>query len=317
MKSSLTLETKRIRHTFYVVYVLSALMPILILLYILNTYVYPELSNVQVDRLLTVLTIGLTAMLVIPLLGFAQLWRWIKSLEDLTKEVKQKTLELTGHDDCGDPENEMEAIKYHFQGIYSELQDKMLKLSQYSQRLIDDNIKLKEQAITDELTTLFNRRYFDLRISEEASRATRYGFEMTLIMIDVDGFKAYNDQYGHPAGDDVLRDIGRTIKNHLRKSDLPFRYGGDEFAVILPQCNITDAVGISKKMIHYVKESLSQNSLDQTGSVSISCGVAKYSGDAKLLVELADKCLYKAKLSGKGRVVSTSAKSIPKNTKAG
>ena len=296
--------SNRFRQTFLSAYALSCLLPLLILVYLIYQYLYPVLSETQVEQLEPVFNAGLVILLTVPILGFFLLSWWLKSLETLTTDVKSKTASIMQVQPDQDNENEMVALRLHFEQMYNELQNKIGQLNEYSNRLIDTNIKLTEQAVTDSLTTLYNRRYFEERLKEEINRAQRHALPLTMIMLDLDGFKAYNDTFGHPAGDELLQSLSRLIRISIRKSDVPFRYGGDEFAILLPQCNVADATAIARKLVQTVAaQQFGDRNDDHPAHVSISCGVAGYLGDRERFVKDADRCLYLAKTSGKGKVV--------------
>ena len=285
-------------------YALSCLVPLLILLYLIYQYVYPLLDGRQVGQLQDVFTIALAIMLAVPILGFFMLSWWLKSLESLASEVRSKSAAVIPDKPAEGNENEMVALRVHFDQLYNELQHKIGQLNEYSNRLIDTNIKLSEQAVTDALTSLYNRRYFDERLKEEINRAQRHTQALTMIMLDVDGFKAYNDTYGHPAGDELLQNLSLLIRSSIRKSDVPFRYGGDEFAILLPQCRVTDATAIARKLVRAVTvQRFGGRQEGSTENVSVSCGVAGFTGDRDKFVQDADRCLYMAKSAGKSKVV--------------
>jgi len=164
---------------------------------------------------------------------------------------------------------------------------------------------LKEHALLDELTGLGNRRNFDRRLMDEVARARRYESGLSLLMFDLDRFKDINDTHGHPVGDEVLRAVGGLLRDLLRTSDIPFRYGGDEFAVLLPDAGKTEAWVVAEKL----RLKLDSVSIEGTGGVRItptaSIGIAAYgatneSGEA--LLAAADAALYRAKRGGRDRV---------------
>jgi len=158
----------------------------------------------------------------------------------------------------------------------------------------------REKARVDELTTLFNRRHFDERLKEEITRQARYGGTFSLLMLDLDAFKVYNDIFGHPAGDQLLREVSTLIKGSIRTSDQAFRYGGDEFAVILPHIDTESAYHVAER----VRQSIAhQMQLASTG-VAASIGVANCPEDGTTpadLVTVADTALYYAKYNGGNR----------------
>lgn len=172
-------------------------------------------------------------------------------------------------------------------------------------RLERERERLAKQAVTDDLTGLHNRRAFDERLAEEVARAARYGTPLSLAMLDLDGFKQINDRYGHSVGDALLRALGVLLSTELRATDIPVRYGGDEFAIILPQTGKTDAWAVAEK----VRSAIGSLSIDAADGAAIgttaSVGVASFGEtlpDARSLLEAADGALYRAKRAGRDRV---------------
>jgi diguanylate cyclase (GGDEF)-like protein len=168
--------------------------------------------------------------------------------------------------------------------------------------------QLRQLAITDGLTELFNHRYFKEHLEQELYRANRHHSEVSLIMIDIDHFKRYNDSYGHPAGDALLRTVGKLLKENIRKIDLAARYGGEEFCLVLADTNKAAAGLVAEKMRRLV-EGYSFDSMQRhtgNGRITISLGVATFpvdAGTSNELVKLADQRLYNAKQLGRNQVV--------------
>lgn len=168
--------------------------------------------------------------------------------------------------------------------------------------------RLEAFATIDEVTGLWNRRVFAARLSEEAARSVRYGSPLSLVMLDLDDFKSVNDEFGHLAGDSVLEAIGELLRSTLRESDVPIRYGGDEFAVILPGITKTEAFVVAEKL----RERLAATPITITADertrevhVTASLGVASVgsrAAEALSLLEAADSALYQAKASGRDQV---------------
>lgn len=165
--------------------------------------------------------------------------------------------------------------------------------------------RVEQRSRTDELTGLFNRRHFEERLKEEIGRHSRYGDVFSLLLLDLDNFKTYNDIYGHPAGDTLLNQIGQIIKGSVRSVDQAFRYGGDEFAVILPQAAMDDAYVVAER----VRVQIAKEMEEKESAVTCSIGVASYPADGMLsgeLVTVADTALYYAKRPGGNRVYPSS-----------
>jgi diguanylate cyclase (GGDEF)-like protein len=153
--------------------------------------------------------------------------------------------------------------------------------------------ELNRLSITDSLTGLFNQRHFYSRLREEMTRASRQSHPLSLVLMDLDHFKAYNDTYGHLAGDEVLRNVGRIINGNIREGvDSGYRYGGDEFAIILIDADLKVATDIGKRIQHAF----------QSGNFTASMGYTKFAAGMSIedFVAAADKNLYKAKLKIKG-----------------
>ncbi len=172
-----------------------------------------------------------------------------------------------------------------------------------------------EISIKDELTGLYNRRYFNERILKEFHRSERYTRILSFIMIDIDFFKSFNDTYGHHVGDEVLKGVASKVGEGLRTSDVLARYGGEEFVVILPETDKVGALRVAEKIRSTIASEKwrFRNTLrneDQPEEyiekqVTISLGVSSYPNDAdsiQSLLEAADQFLYTAKLSGRNRV---------------
>ena len=162
------------------------------------------------------------------------------------------------------------------------------------------NLRLEGLATTDGLTGLKNHRKFQERILEEFERVSRYGLPLSLILLDVDKFKQYNDTYGHPAGDGVLKQVADIISAQARNTDVVARYGGEEFAIILPQTNAACAMRAAERF----RRSLEQADWPNR-AITASLGVASFSlntPDKAALIAQADQALYRAKEQGRNRV---------------
>ena len=163
--------------------------------------------------------------------------------------------------------------------------------------------ELKSLSTRDGLTELYNRRYFDENLEHEVSRALRQSYSLYLLFIDVDGFKAYNDKFGHQRGDKLLIELSAIIRDNIRKDvDSAYRYGGDEFAVILPHASRQQAFMVAQRLL----SSLSKRSVSSTG---LSIGLTKLedSGETlkknlESLIRKADQAAYGAKINGGNQV---------------
>jgi diguanylate cyclase (GGDEF)-like protein len=158
----------------------------------------------------------------------------------------------------------------------------------------------RQLADFDALTSLHNRRYFHETLGREVARAQRYTRRLSLLVIDLDDFKAINDQLGHLAGDAVLTEVAERIRTVIRSADVPCRVGGDEFAVILPESTLDDAEQLYRRL----QAQLAEKPVALAGHMLISAGIAELrpQEDALAFFQRADDALYRAKESGKGRV---------------
>src|SRR5579864_2450743 len=177
--------------------------------------------------------------------------------------------------------------------------------------------RLVRSGLTDFLTGFHNRRYLQARLCEELARAHRDAQAVTCLMIDVDHFKQINDRYGHLAGDAVLREVARRIEAEMRLSDTGARFGGDEFAIVLPHGNVADGERVAHRVLETVRAQPFPVGNQTSEPVSLSIGVAAaapaagaardYHALAERLIAAADQALYQAKQAGRNRVVAEPA----------
>ncbi len=178
-------------------------------------------------------------------------------------------------------------------------------LSLFSARLATEAKELAHAAAVDPLTSLFNRRYFETRIDEEIQRARRYGLDLALLVIDADNFKALNDLLGHLAGDRVLRAMSDTLRRSVRAFDVCTRFGGEEFAILMPGSNGASAVHSAERIRQRVEQYHFDPLLvpaDLHPTISIGIGVLQPEDLVSDLIARADRALYSAKAAGKNCV---------------
>lgn len=167
--------------------------------------------------------------------------------------------------------------------------------------------ELRKISITDALTGLLNRRYFQERLIEEVERSRRHLLPLSLMIIDVDDFKNINDTFGHPEGDEILRILAHSIRHYIRAIDVAARYGGEEFTIILPQTSKQDAAVIAERICRGIEQNgCFQDRFKGRGNLTVSIGLATYPDDAESIEDLvrhSDEALYAAKSRGKNCVV--------------
>lgn len=166
--------------------------------------------------------------------------------------------------------------------------------------LSEANAKLGQQNVTDALTGIPNRRAYDQKLTEEVSRAKRTGAPLSLLLVDIDNFKQYNDNFGHPAGDSALQSVARVLMSSLRPYDFLARYGGEEFVIILPSTDLNDAIVVAERVRGLVAASEFPHR-----KFTVSIGVSRLDAEAgaRALVQAADNGLYRAKASGRNKVL--------------
>ena len=173
------------------------------------------------------------------------------------------------------------------------------------------NLSLREalrvQAVRDPLTGLYNRRYMQEFLERELQRARRQRHPLSVLMLDLDHFKRYNDRFGHAAGDELLRSLGDTLLHSIRSDDVACRYGGEEFVIVLPECPLPLATGRAEEICQRIRKNSTPRPGEEREPVTVSVGVAVYdeggASTVALLLKLADQALYQAKHDGRDRVV--------------
>lgn len=193
---------------------------------------------------------------------------------------------------------------------FSEHEVSLLKnISEQIAKVIDKSLLFhhtRELTITDELTGIYNRRYFNQRYEREILRAKRYGRTVTVVMVDIDHFKVYNDTHGHLKGDELLKTFCSLLDSIIRKADILARYGGEEFVLILPEIKKQKAIQAAEKFRRAIEKHKFDGEASQpNGKITISLGLATYptdASDSKSLLEIADQSLYAVKSSVRNAV---------------
>jgi len=224
----------------------------------------------------------------------------LQSIED-----KVKGIESGADDFITKPFNKLELLArvkslLRIKFLHDELEKKIAQLNEARKRL-------QQLAVTDGLTGLFNHRFFKEQLGHEFNRTIRTKSPLSLAMIDIDSFKYYNDENGHPAGDEVLKKISKLIQQNLRKIDVAARYGGEEFVLILPETSHEAAKIVTEKIRKLIEEEpIIHEEKQPSGKLTISLGLATYpddTNDPAKLISVADQRLYKAKQGGRNKVV--------------
>ncbi len=207
-------------------------------------------------------------------------WTLIREIEKLMK----------GHNELAD---KLDSTHHYLQLVESD-----------SRELTDELSRVRMLSLTDELTGLANRRAFMRRMEDEVARVQRYGFPLSFALLDLDHFKSINDEYGHAAGDEVLRVYAKNILSVFRHHDMVARYGGEEFAVLLPNTDADGAIRALNKVKRRAGETRwqSNSTISQVPSFSAGVSLFKPGESASAFIERADKALYRAKRLGRDRI---------------
>lgn len=176
---------------------------------------------------------------------------------------------------------------------------------------------LQYENITDHLIGIYNRRYLDRRIAEEISRAHRYTLPLSMMLLDIDHFKAVNDNYGHQMGDQVLKRLGELLLNRVRDTDIIARYGGEEIAILLPQTAASCALDLAERLRQAVETSImvpaDEDNNTEAITITVSLGVTgldRQVSDSQIFIQRADEALYQAKSDGRNRVIAFHSKEL-------
>jgi diguanylate cyclase len=187
------------------------------------------------------------------------------------------------------------------------LEQKLTASKQEINQLQENLETVRTESLTDPLTGVANRKFFDETLSRAISDANAHGEPFSLLMVDIDHFKTFNDNYGHQTGDQVLRLVASSLKQNVKGQDIAARYGGEEFAVVLPNTQLRSALTVADHIRRAAmsKELMKRSTGQHLGRITVSVGVATvHKGDtAQTLIERADACLYSAKRNGRNRVI--------------
>ena len=289
---------------------LSSVIPLLVLAYGVYRYVRPDLDPAMTTRFYGLQALVLFTVLAM-VIGAYIIWdlgrALVRMAELLSKEPRLAEL--------GSRSDEVGTLMKSFSNMLGTVEQQALDINTFAMRLDAayreleaTNAKLKETSFKDDVTGLYNRRFFSLRLEEEISRFRRFNHPVSVVVLDLDGFKSVNDEFGHAIGDETLRDIGQILMKHSRGINVVSRYGGDEFAVLLVETSKSGA----RLYADRIRQVVATFPFSHGKSVTASFGVASLPDDeattSEELFRAADEALYAAKRAGKNQVAAAGAR---------
>src|SRR5688572_13591449 len=300
------LAGRRIMTRVLVALTVCSIIPVLLLAWAVFVVALPSLGGEN-----TLMRGGLRFLVVFTVIGMVVgsyvIWDITRAVADLARMVSGEPVSprRARHDDVG-------TVMQSFTKMLGTIDQQAAEINSFSSRLDaaykeleSTNARLKETSFKDEVTGLYNRRFFSLRLEEELSRYRRFNHPVSVVLLDLDGFKAVNDDFGHAVGDDTLRDIAQILMKHSRGINVVSRYGGDEFAVLLVETSKAGA----RLYADRIREVVAKYPFSHGKVITASFGVASLPDDeaatAEDLFRAADDALYAAKRGGKNQVAAT------------
>jgi diguanylate cyclase (GGDEF)-like protein len=297
----------RLKKRILVALTLASVVPVLVLAFVVVVLMLPTLTpaeSVKFGALQLLVLFTVVGMLA----GGYLLWDIGRSMARLAADAARDT-PLPGSERRRDDVGTLIAA---FNRMRATIEQQALEINTYATRLDaaykeleSTNARLKETSFKDDVTGLYNRRFFSLRLEEELSRYRRFNHPVSVVLLDLDGFKAVNDDYGHSVGDETLRDVAQILMKHSRGINVVSRYGGDEFAVLLVETSKAGA----RLYADRIREVVSKYPFSHGKVITASFGVASLpddeAGTAEDLFRAADEALYTAKRAGKNQVAAT------------
>ena len=306
---------------------IAAVLPVVAIVYLTLPYLFPNVlagwAYGASWLFLVAMTVALGLLQLSVLLSYLDLRQQIAGLisaaqgpgepsragaaaRDIGRELQ--TVLATGRtDEVGGLMREFTRILELVQQQASQVHEHAARFEAINEELRNANLRLREMSLTDELTEVGNRRNFDMRIREEINRSTRFGHAFSLLLLDIDAFKKFNDDFGHVQGDAALRALGSLMRSISRDGDVPCRIGGEEFAFILPETVKADAAAFAERIRRGVEGSIMAP--DGTRSLTVSIGLAAFPESGKTpedVLRAADEALYQSKREGRNRVTAFS-----------
>ena len=296
---------RRLRQKVQLAIVLSGILPLLVLAYVVHGYVLPELSVGDPLKVFALHGLIICTMLAMIAGGYI-IWDLGRTVASMADAMASRRYDALTH-----RTDEVGTLMQSFGRMLSTVENQAVEINVFASKLAaaykeleSTNLRLKEYSFKDEVTGLYNRRFFTMRLDEELARYRRFNHPASVVLLDLDGFKAVNDDLGHAVGDETLRDIAQILQKHSRGINVISRYGGDEFAVLLVETSKAGA----KLYADRIRQVIGTFPFSHGKPLTASLGVASVPDDeattAEDLFRVADEALYSAKRAGKNQVAA-------------
>ena len=297
---------RRLKTRVYLALALSSMLPLAMLALVAHVYVLPLISPLDPSRMFSVLGLLFIA-LIASVTGSYVIW----DLGRVVERFATLLAEQRGLGELAERGDEVGTIMSSFSRMLETVERQATEINSFAMRLDaaykeleSTNVRLKETSFKDDLTGLYNRRFFSVRLEEEMSRYRRFNHPVSLVFMDLDGFKVVNDEMGHMVGDETLRDIGQLLMKHSRGINVVCRYGGDEFAVLLVETSKAGAQLYADR----IRQVIEGYPFSHGRPITASFGIASLPDDeattSEHLIRAADEALYAAKRAGKNQVAA-------------
>jgi diguanylate cyclase (GGDEF)-like protein len=298
---------RRLKSRIYLALLCSSVVPLVVATLVAHVYGLPNIRPTDALRFYSLL-----GLLFFALVGMVAGGYVIWDLGRLVERLATLLAERRGIGELAERGDEVGTIMSSFTRMLETVERQAAEINSFAMRLDaaykeleHTNVRLKETSFKDEVTGLYNRRFFSVRLEEEMSRYRRFNHPVSLVLMDLDGFKAVNDEMGHVVGDETLRDVGQVLMKHSRGINVVSRYGGDEFAVLLVETSKAGA----RLYADRIRQIIAAFPFSHGRSVTASFGIASLPDDdattSEDLIRAADEALYAAKRAGKNQVAAT------------
>jgi diguanylate cyclase (GGDEF)-like protein len=301
-----TVVGRRLRRRVLLALGLFGVLPVLVLAYAVHRYVFADVTSLSGVNLFGLQ--GLAFFTLLAMIGGAWIiWDIGRAVSRMGELLSQKS-NVTA---LGARTDEVGALMKSFTSMLTTIEAQAVEINTFASRLDAaykelevTNARLKETSFRDDVTGLYNRRFFSLRLEEEISRFRRFNHPVSVVLLDLDGFKGVNDEFGHAVGDETLREIAQILMKHSRGINVVSRYGGDEFAILLVETSKAGA----RLYADRIRQVVATFPFSHGKNVTASFGVASLPDDeaatSEDLFRAADEALYAAKRAGKNQVAA-------------